>query len=248
MGNIMNTGYFVGNLKTLISDEQYSDILEYSKQLKGLSDEEKIKRNWNYRVDVNYEEIDETGASHTRGMHRKFNLNQEDGSADVNFVKKAYEFKKQINESTTYITEQSFWEFQASHDSDNPQFKQFKKLSTDIVKELYPDNNYEINSFNEQGWLTLFEKEDMISPHRDGRNPGRVCAILIYLNDDWKEGDGGELVVIDKQNEKIKIPPKFGTTVVLDFTLEENNISHSVLPIQGDFKRWAYIRFPTTHK
>ena len=246
MGSITKKGYFVGNLKSIISNEQYSDILEYSKKLKGLSHKEKI--NWNYRVDVNYEELDETGAPHTRGMHRKFNLNQKDGSTDINFVKKAYEFKKQINESTTYITEQSFWEFQASHDGHNPQFKQFKKLSTDIVKELYPDNNYEINSFNEQGWLTLFEKEDLITPHRDGRNPGRICAILIYLNDDWKEGDGGELVVIDKQNKKIKIPPKFGTTVVLDFTLEENNLSHAVLPVNGDFKRWAYIRFPTTHK
>lgn len=248
MGNIMNTGYFVGNLKTLISDEQYSDILEYSKQLKGLPEE--TKAHWNYRFDGGFDEFDENGHGRTAGLSRNFNDPDSDiASADVNFVKKVYEFKKQINESPTHRTEQSFWEIRQRSCDDIPFLKSFNKLSVDIVKKLYPDNNYELNSLTTpEGWFTLFEEKDKICPHRDGFNEGRVCALLIYLNEEWEDGDGGELILIDNDENSIKIEPTFGTVVVLDFLNIKNNLSHEVLPIKGDFKRWAYICFPTTNK
>lgn len=60
----------------------------------------------------------------------------------------------------------------------------------------------------------------------------------MYLNDDWENGYGGEIVV----NNEITIPPLFGNIVILDFT--QNNINHEVLNvIKENFERYAIIKF-----
>ena len=64
--------------------------------------------------------------------------------------------------------------------------------------------------------------------------------MLLYLNDDWKEGDGGELVIKNNGKETIVLP-KLGNYAVLDFT--KNNVTHEVLKVNNDFKRFSYIHF-----
>lgn len=72
--------------------------------------------------------------------------------------------------------------------------------------------------------VTNFTKDCYIEDHSDGGNPNMVCNILIYLNKDWIEGNGAELVV----KNKFKQQPKWGNFAVLDFT--KHNPSHSVTP------------------
>jgi hypothetical protein len=58
----------------------------------------------------------------------------------------------------------------------------------------------------------------------------RRVNVLVYLNPDWKEGDGGELAFykIGEESPTVAISPKFGTAVIFD----TNQWSvHSVLPI-----------------
>jgi Rps23 Pro-64 3,4-dihydroxylase Tpa1-like proline 4-hydroxylase len=66
---------------------------------------------------------------------------------------------------------------------------------------------------------------------------GRLCAILVYLNKEYTNGDGGELKVNDKT-----IEPIFGDVVIMDYT--KNNVEHSVNEVLNDkFKRRAILYF-----
>lgn len=246
--NIIKDGYFIGNIKELISKEQNSIILDKASLLKT-SHQNKFKSD--YRFDY----VTNERKNNQRGEY----FHEVDFDTKTELLQAKENRMHELRSNPDVDITQSFWEYPScilsgENDEEEVYESRIKTGSTkkiisniclEIVNNVYDNHtNFETNL----GWLTLFEKEDLITPHRDGQNPGRVCAILLYLNDDWKEGDGGELVIIDKQNEKIKIPPTFGTTVVLDFTLEENNLSHAVLPIQGDFKRWAFIDFINTKK
>jgi len=115
--------------------------------------------------------------------------------------------------------------------------KIYKKILSNLYPEYVNENLYfenKINSFD----LTLYEKNDFIEPHSDGINPERLCVILIYLNDDYQEGFGGELVI----EKEVVVPPIFGNVAILDFV--NNNPNHSVsIVLDDEFKRFAFIKF-----
>jgi Rps23 Pro-64 3,4-dihydroxylase Tpa1-like proline 4-hydroxylase len=84
--------------------------------------------------------------------------------------------------------------------------------------------------------LSHFNKDCFIDRHTDGGSKKMVCNMLIYLNDDWKEEDGGELVV----DEKYRQQPLFGNFAVLD--LMHVNPFHSVTPIKNEnFHRYTIL-------
>lgn len=67
----------------------------------------------------------------------------------------------------------------------------------------------------------------------DGKNRRKISAVF-YLNDEWSENDGGELVVYDEDgNERERILPKAGRAV---FFVSED-VPHEVLPALRD--RWS---------
>jgi Rps23 Pro-64 3,4-dihydroxylase Tpa1-like proline 4-hydroxylase len=116
------------------------------------------------------------------------------------------------------------------------------KIYQKSIMALYSDyiSDYEmyIKNILRGNTLTLYVKNNFIEPHSDGYVDGRLCVILIYLNDDYKNEFGGELVI---DNKNI-IEPIFGNIAILDFT--KNNILHSVNPVIDDnFKRFAFINF-----
>ena len=96
------------------------------------------------------------------------------------------------------------------------------------------DKIWEINESNVN--LTHFNKDCWIEPHADGGGKRMVCNILIYLNDDWTEKDGGELVIEGAGTQQ----PLFGNFAVLDFM--HVNPMHSVTPIKTeDFHRYTIL-------
>lgn len=115
-----------------------------------------------------------------------------------------------------------------------------KKIHEMITTKLYPSESKNIKNviIRESIDLTMYVKDDFIQEHSDGIDAGRYCVILIYLNDDYKNGYGGELAI----DGSIVIKPEFGNITILDFT--KNNIIHRVNPVLDDnFKRFAYIKF-----
>jgi hypothetical protein len=116
------------------------------------------------------------------------------------------------------------------------------KIYQKIIIELYSNyisnkENY-CNTISNGTELTLYRKDNFIELHKDGYVKGRLCVILIYLNDDYNDTFGGELIL----NNSNVIEPKFGNVTILDFT--ENNVLHSVNSVLNDnFKRFAFIKF-----
>lgn len=105
-----------------------------------------------------------------------------------------------------------------------------------IIEKVYGiEYNHYINPI-----FSMFSKGCKIKPHQDGGGIvglGRLCAILIYLNDDYVEGDGGELVVGD-----VVIKPEFGNVAILDYT--KHDLEHSVNEVLNEnFKRKAILFF-----
>jgi hypothetical protein len=74
--------------------------------------------------------------------------------------------------------------------------------------------------------LQVYEEGCFLSPHRDGG--GGHCSMLLYTNEDYVEGMGGELVCIDirpGRKKDIIVPPTIGTLAIVDF---KSNPSHAV--------------------
>ena len=73
----------------------------------------------------------------------------------------------------------------------------------------------------------------------------RRLSVVAYLNPEWQEEWGGELVIYDKQDRFLKrVQPKGGSVVVF---LSED-FPHEVLPTQQDrFSIAGWFRVNTTH-
>ena len=90
------------------------------------------------------------------------------------------------------------------------------------------------------GELTLYEPGDFTLMHRDGQNPGRLCAVLVYFSKEYNESYGGQLL-LKHNNKYIEVLPVYGNYVILDFT--RHNIEHGVNQVRNGFKRMAYLSF-----
>lgn len=81
-----------------------------------------------------------------------------------------------------------------------------------------------------------------IRNHRDGSysngQDSRICAILIYMNKDWKKEYGGDLII---HNGEETITPTFGRVVMIDLT--KHDIEHGVNRIITDKPRLSLISF-----
>ncbi|MDP5460068.1 2OG-Fe(II) oxygenase [Alishewanella sp. SMS8] len=56
---------------------------------------------------------------------------------------------------------------------------------------------------------------DFVKQHADD-SPGRELCMLLYLNQDWHEQDGGELVFMGTHQQPIAISPQFNRCVLFD--------------------------------
>jgi Rps23 Pro-64 3,4-dihydroxylase Tpa1-like proline 4-hydroxylase len=77
---------------------------------------------------------------------------------------------------------------------------------------------------------SLYEKGDFYLKHLDQfkNNPSRKYSIISYLNSDWQESDGGELLIHQLNNNQ-KISPTQGKTVFF----KSDELVHEVLVTQS---------------
>lgn len=136
------------------------------------------------------------------------------------------------------------------NDTPGQKLELISSLYLETVKSIYKDDIVSENSFDGRTKynqdnnitlgtdITLYLKNNYIYPHEDGVDGNRLCVLLMYLNEDWKDGYGGEIII----DEKVTLPPLFGNIAILDFT--ENNTSHEVKKIINEnFERFAIIKF-----
>ena len=88
--------------------------------------------------------------------------------------------------------------------------------------------------------FTYYDSDCQLKNHSDGTGTGRVCALLIYLNEEYDENDGGILVL----NNTEKVIPTFGRIAIID--LQTFDIPHMVTMVTGGIGRYALLSFVKT--
>ena len=97
------------------------------------------------------------------------------------------------------------------------------ELQTHLNRELYLGINYYESHF------AIYENGDFYETHLDAfkNSKNRVVTTVYYLNEEWHEHDGGELVVYDEDNKHLAtVMPEANTLIVF---LSEK-FPHEVLP------------------
>jgi len=119
----------------------------------------------------------------------------------------------------------------------NPSGVDVTKIHQELTKiylELYGDleevqnfgREYNPNETIQQTFrIQVYEEGCFIEPHFDGNAPDGHCVLLVYTNEDYVEGKGGELVCIDTKGKEITVPPTIGTLAIIDF---KEDPSHAV--------------------
>ena len=172
-------------------------------------------------------------------------------SADYVF-QKAHEYElKKIEESGFYPT----WVFGKNnsgkvHDilSNDP----IKTFQTKFIEKYYPERVSV--KYNLSMGLQYYDKGCLIDTHDDGRADRRICVFLFFLNEEWEESNGGNLLLfenkeltgsgyggeIDTSNETpILLKPNFPNFLVLD---SEVNLVHEVEKIKKG-TRYTAVNF-----
>jgi Rps23 Pro-64 3,4-dihydroxylase Tpa1-like proline 4-hydroxylase len=118
----------------------------------------------------------------------------------------------------------------------------FRKIGIDIVNKMYPTHNFKLNDFKNNGNFTMYLDGDMIQPHMDGLNEGRICGLIMYLSSENEYNDGGgELTIVTNSNKEYVVKPVLGNFSLLEFM--NSNIRHGVNPVKNGFVRFAYTIF-----
>jgi hypothetical protein len=114
----------------------------------------------------------------------------------------------------------------------------FKKFVNKIVQKIYDVNPYSLEHLMS---LTYYKKDCFLKEHRDGKTDSRLCAVLIYLNDeDYKTEWGGNIVFEGTET----VEPIYGNIAILDF--KDNNCLHEVKKVVDGYGRYAILDFVST--
>jgi len=114
-----------------------------------------------------------------------------------------------------------------------------QSLSTKIVKQIY---DVDINKLSHNASITYYEPGCFLRKHQDGYTGGRICVVLIYLNDsDYKPEWGGNLTF----NDDNTIAPLYGNVAILDF--KSHNAFHEVKKVTDGYGRYAFLDFISTN-
>jgi hypothetical protein len=128
--------------------------------------------------------------------------------------------------------------------------KELENVFYEILKYFYGKSTQDVNMAIQ--W-TLYNEGCFLKDHNDGQGDEyqNTCAILIYLNEEWDENWGGNLVLRntkdsnDKNKKTIyKVIPKFGTVAIID--LEEFDTAHAVEKVIGEHNRFTILAFATS--
>jgi Rps23 Pro-64 3,4-dihydroxylase Tpa1-like proline 4-hydroxylase len=185
----------------------------------------------------------------------RFDANDENHNSHN--VNKSFEtFKNAIIEKNNLIKTydenhiaQIWLQSQRTSFPDNPIIRQ---TYYQILKHFYNQTEDDVNCALQ--W-TCYSEGCYLKDHNDGQGEEyqNTCAILIYLNEEWEEEWGGNLILrntkiahsINKET-KHKVTPKFGKVAIID--LEEFDTAHAVEKIIGDHNRCTLLAFATQRK
>jgi len=219
----LTEGAFIGNITEFIDNEKFNQVKDYIKELK------------------NYIEINRKNCLECIFTLKDTGKNDYETYQDIRNV--AYD---DVEKTELFMKENGLESWQKWYMLKKPwEFKQtygeiLDEISLKIVNYLYPENNFKKEDFEYSGTFTLYENTHFIENHRDGKNPNKICNILIYLNEEHDDENGGELILKTYTNKELTIKPLIGNFAVLDFTTGLG-VEHSVNMVKGDYMRFAFL-------
>ena len=89
--------------------------------------------------------------------------------------------------------------------------------------------------FNSQ--FTMYSNRCFLQNHKDGKVNGRLCVVLIYLNEEYDKSNGGLLIL----NTHERVLPKIGNVAILD--LGQFDSEHQVTEVVGNQNRYCVLSF-----
>jgi len=122
-----------------------------------------------------------------------------------------------------------------TNDNSDKNWQLYLDIINDIVKYYYDLD--ESVTFDYITSTTYYDNGCFLTNHSDGKNTGRICALLIYFNEEYDENDGGILIL----NNEEKIIPTFGKFAIID--LQSFDVPHEVTEVTGGIGRYAVLSF-----
>jgi Rps23 Pro-64 3,4-dihydroxylase Tpa1-like proline 4-hydroxylase len=126
--------------------------------------------------------------------------------------------------------------------------EKFENLFYDILEYFYNETEDDVRMG--QQW-TCYSEKCFLKDHNDGQGDEyqNTCAILIYLNEEWDESWGGNLILRNTRhtNDGVvahKVVPTFAKVAIID--LKTFDTSHAVEDIIGDHNRCTILSFATS--
>ena len=141
---------------------------------------------------------------------------------DNNYRKAGISSSDNFHLDSSKRSDKTMWiDEDASFQSDYLSF--CNELKEYLNRTLYLGLNYYESHF------AIYEKGDFYEKHLDAfrGSKNRIVTTVLYLNEEWTENDGGELVIYDEDDKQItKVIPKRGTLVIF----LSDKFPHEVLP------------------
>jgi Rps23 Pro-64 3,4-dihydroxylase Tpa1-like proline 4-hydroxylase len=115
-----------------------------------------------------------------------------------------------------------------------------RQIGIEFVKDLYDIDSDAILNHNQQ--YSYYNEGCRLPNHSDGTDMGRICACLIYFNENYEEKNGGNLIL----NNEYKVIPEMGNVAIID--LQKFEVPHEVTKVDGGIGRFAFISFVSYQK
>jgi len=112
-------------------------------------------------------------------------------------------------------------------DADNKTQSEYLSFTTGLLNYLNQSLYLGLKYY--ESHFAIYEKDAFYEKHLDAfkNSKNRVVTTVYYLNEDWNEGDGGELIIYDINSNKLTtLSPKANTLVVF----MSDRFPHEVLP------------------
>ncbi len=141
-----------------------------------------------------------------------------------------------LNQLLAHCMDDGCSRFQAAHIGRGTDKKQVASIRGDVISWLTDTHGTDAVylalmeklrlGLNENLFLGLFDYECHYAIYRKGTGyakhsdvlsgkKNRVLSTVLYLNEDWQSGDGGELILYDLAGAVLEtVRPKFGTMVI----------------------------------
>ncbi len=127
---------------------------------------------------------------------------------------------------------------EANSDSYHIFMDDIKKQQIEFIKYYYEGyDDFVEEDFSLGNTLVQFySKGCFIGKHNDGSPMNRIATFLYFLNEDWNEENGGQLIVNPNTSDEVVVEPTFPNFVVLDQSPNCVDNIHEVRKVNQDVK------------